>query len=271
MSTLAPAPAHALVPHRRVTPARVVRSEWIKFWSLRSTITTLAVAVALLVGVGLIAASVYTGQASTNPGQNGATDPVSASLTGMTFAQLAFGALGVLFMSGEYGTGQIRSTLSAVPKRLPVLWAKIAVFAGVVFTISLAAAAITFTAGQALIGDAGASWGDTGVIRAVIGTAVVLTGSGILGIALGALLRSTPAAITALFGVLFLLTGVVELLLPDSWSNVLQYLPSNVTSAITAVTHASGSLTPAAGLAVFLGYLAAVTGGAAWRLKRSDV
>ena len=55
--------------------------------------------------------------------------PVDASLAGTTFAQLAFGTLGVLFMASEYSTGMIRSSLAAVPKRLPVLWGKIAVFA----------------------------------------------------------------------------------------------------------------------------------------------
>ncbi|GAA0905705.1 ABC transporter permease [Virgisporangium aurantiacum] len=264
-------------PPIRVTQARVTRSEWIKFWSLRSTVATMVVAAALLIGIGLLAASIFTGDTSTTttgapPGPgSGASDPVSASLAGVTFAQLVFGALGVLFMASEYGTGQIRSSLAAVPKRLPVLWAKITVFAAVVFTVAFAATAIAFTGGQAIIGDGGASWSDPGVARAVIGTAVVLTGSGILGIGLGSLLRSTPAAISTLFGVLFLLTGVAELLLPDGWSTALQYLPSNASSAFTAVTQQTDALTPWAGLAVFLGYLAAVIGAAAWRLKHSDV
>jgi hypothetical protein len=177
----------------------------------------------------------------------------------------------VLLIAGEYGTGAIRSSLTAVPKRLPVLWAKMAVFVAVVFVVALAAAAIAFTGGQAIIGDGGASWSDPGVARAVIGTAVVLTGSGVLGLGLGALLRSTPAAISTLFGVLFLLTGVAALLLPDSWSDAQQYLPANAASAFTAVTRSAGTLAPWTGLAVFVGYLAAVTAGAAWRLKRSDV
>jgi hypothetical protein len=270
MSTLALTPVHT---RRRVTQARVVKSEWIKFWSLRSTVATLAVGVFLLVGIGLLAASMFSdgGATAQGPGPAGPSDPVGASLAGTTFAQLAFGTLGVLLMAGEYGTGMIRSSMAAVPRRLPVLWAKIGVFAGVVFTVALAATAITFTAGQALIGDGGASWGDPGVARAVVGTAVVLTGSGILGIGLGALLRSTPTAITSLFGVMFLLSGVAQLLLPDSWSGVVEYLPSNASSALTAVTQASDALTPWAGLAVFAAYVATVVGAAALRLKRSDV
>lgn len=255
-------------PALKVTQARVMKSEWIKFWSLRSTVVTLVVSIAVFVGLGLIASSMVGG---TSDGRGpDLSDPVGASLAGVNLAQVAFATLGVLFMAGEYSTGMIRSSLSAVPKRLPVLWAKIAVFSGVVFVLALLAAAIAFTGGQAIAGDAGASWSDPGVARAVIGSAFVLTGTGVLGIGLGALLRSTPAAISTVFGVLFLLSGIAGLLLPDSWSTALEYLPSNAASSITAVTPSDGSLGPWAGLAVFVGYLAAVVAAAAWRLRHSD-
>ena len=269
MSTLAlkspPAPARL-----KVTQARVVRSEWIKFWSLRSTGVTLATAVALLIGIGLLAASTL-GSGATD-GAAGPVDlgPVDASLAGITFAQLAFGTLGVLFMASEYSTGMIRSSLTAVPKRLPVLWGKIAVFATVTFVIGLAASAIAFTGGQALIGDGAAAWSDAGVARAVIGSAVILAGSGVLGLALGALLRSTPAAISTLFGLMFLLSGVAQLLLPESLDDVVRYLPANAGSAFTSVTHGADALGPWVGLGVFVAYVAAMVVGGAWRLKRSD-
>jgi ABC-type transport system involved in multi-copper enzyme maturation permease subunit len=259
-------------PRKRVNQSRVVKSEWIKFWSVRSTWITLVVGVLLLVGFGLLASSMFgDGSDPGGPPGNEPTDPVSASLTGTNFAMLAFGTLGVLLMAGEYGTGMIRSSLTAVPKRLPVLWAKIAVFSAVVFTVALAGAAVVFTAGQAIIGDGGASWSDPGVARAVIGTAVVLTGSGLLGIGLGALMRSTPGAITTHFGVMFLLSGIAALLIPESWSDVVQYLPQSAASAFTEVTQQEGDLSPWAGLTVFAGYVAALLGAAAWRLKRSDV
>ena len=256
----------------RVTQARVIRSEWIKFWSLRSTAVTLATAVALLVGIGLLAASMLDSGATGGPGPGpGELGPIDASLAGLTFAQLAFGTLGVLFMASEYSTGMIRSSLTAVPKRLPVLWGKILVFAAVVFVIGLAASAIAFTGGQALIGDGEAYGSDPGVARAVIGSAVILAGSGVLGLALGALLRSTPAAISTLFGAMFLLSGVAQLLLPTSVrGDVVQFLPSNAGSAFTSVTQGADALGPWVGLGVFAGYVAAVVVGGAWRLKRSD-
>jgi ABC-2 type transport system permease protein len=268
----APLVAPATVSNLKVTQGRVIRSEWIKFWSLRSTLITLATAVALLIGIGLLASSMLNSGAATGPGpEPGELGPVDASLAGITFAQLAFGTLGVLFMASEYSTGMIRSSLTAVPKRLPVLWAKIAVFAVVVFVTGLAASAIAFTGGQALIGDGAASWSDTGVVRAVVGSAVILAGSGVLGLALGALLRSTPAAISTLFGAMFLLSGVAQLLLPDSWrDNVVQYLPSDAGSAFTSVSQGADALSPWVGLGVFVAYVAAVVVGGAWRLKRAD-
>jgi len=256
-------------PTLKVTQARVMKSEWIKFWSLRSTVITLAVSVAVFIGIGLLAASMIGSGDTNGPGAD-LSSPVDASLAGVGLAQLAFGTLGVLFMAGEYSTGMIRSSLAAVPRRLPVLWAKIAVFSAVVFVIALVAAAIAFTGGQAIAGDAGASWSDPGVARAVIGSAFVLTGSGVLGIGLGALLRSTPAAISTVFGVMFLLSGIAQLLLPDSWSSALQYFPSNAAGSITAVTTSDGTLGPWAGLTVFAGYLVAVVAAAAWRLRHSD-
>ncbi|MDP4500382.1 hypothetical protein [Nonomuraea turcica] len=107
--------------------------------------------------------------------------------------------------------------------------------------------------------------------RAVVGSAVVLAGSGVLGVALGGLLRSTPAAITTLFGVMFLLSGVASLLLPASWAEVTQYLPADAAAAFTAVSPGEGMLAPWGGLAVFVAYIAVTVIAAAWRLKRTDV
>jgi hypothetical protein len=263
--------AVTLAPHPelKVTQSRVMRSEWIKFWSLRSTTVTLAAAVTLFVGVGLLAASLSTDPGAPGGGPGGG--PVDTSLAGVNLGQLVLGTLGVLFMASEYTTGMIRSSLAAVPTRLPMLWAKVLVFTGVTFPLSLASAFVAFLGGQAIIGDGGASLSDPGVIRAVIGSAVYLTGAGLLGLGLGAVLRSTAAAISTFFGVMFLLQGVSVLLLPDSWQNTVgPYLPSEAGSAIGAVTQQADQLTPWGGLAVYLGYLAVIGAAAAWRLKHHD-
>jgi ABC-2 type transport system permease protein len=267
MSTLA---APRSIGRLRVTQSRVIHSEWIKFWSLRSAPITLIAAVVVYVGIGLLASQIFS-TGGQGPGPNGGgSSPVDISLAGSTFAMLVLGTLGVLLMSGEYSTGMIRSTLAAVPARLPVLWAKVAVFIAVVFPIMLAASFVAFLGGQALIGT-GASLSDPGVVGAIIGSAGYVTGVGVIGLLLGALLRSTPAAVSTLFGVMFLLEGIVQVLLPQSWrDNFGPYLPSAAGSAIGEVTKQAGHLAAGAGLAVFLGYLIALGMGAAWRLKRQD-
>jgi ABC-2 type transport system permease protein len=270
MTTLTAAPQHrADDPSRlRVTQRRVIRSEWIKFWSLRSTGITLAAAVVVFVGFGLLAAAISNGGGF---GADGPTNPIDISLGGVDVAQLVLGTLGVLFMAGEYSTGMIRSTLAAVPRRLPVLRAKAAVFGGVAFAATLVAALVAFLGGQAVLGSDGASLSDPGVFRALVGSAAFLTGAGLLGLALGALLRSTAVALSVFFGTMFLLPGVGMLLLPESWQqNLTPYFPSEAGAAIGAVTGQAGQLTPWAGLAVFAGYLAVVGGAAAWRLTRRD-
>jgi ABC-2 type transport system permease protein len=259
----------------RVTMPRVIKSEWIKFWSLRSTWITLVAAVVAFVGIGLLASSIgANGGAQPGPGGPGggqATDPTSLSLAGTTFAQLILGTLGVLLTATEYSTGMIRSTLAAVPRRLPVLWAKILVFVTVVFGVAMAASFAAFLGGQAVLGSSGVSLSDPGVLRAVVGTAAYLTGAGVLGLALGALLRSTAGAVTSVFGLLFVLPGISSLLLPDSWSDkITPYLPSNAGSAFTAVTQGADQLSAWAGLAVFAGYLVVAVIGAAARLKTRD-
>ncbi|RVX46204.1 hypothetical protein EDD27_9058 [Nonomuraea polychroma] len=98
----------------------------------------------------------------------------------------------------------------------------------------------------------------------------MLAGSGVLGVALGGLLRSTPAAITTMFGVMFLLSGFASLLLPASWADVIQYLPADAAGTFTAVATGDGALGPWGGLAVFASYIVATVIAAAWRLKRAD-
>ena len=253
----------------RVTQLRVIRSEWIKFWSLRSTVVTLAAAVLVFVGIGLLAASM---SASGNLDGDAPRNPIDLSLAGRDFAQLIVGTLGVLFMAGEYSTGMIRSSLTAVPRRVGVLWGKTVVFAGVTFSLMLVSALIAFLGGQQIMGDSGVLLSDPGAVRAILGSAGYLTGAGLLGLALGALLRSIPAAISIYFGAMFLLAGIAELLLPDSWrDNIGPYLPEAAGAAMGSVsTRGDNDLTSWAGLLVFLAYLAAVGGAAAWRLKRTD-
>ncbi|MGC0416484.1 ABC transporter permease [Embleya sp. AB8] len=282
MSTLTATPAPADVPAQpptrpvyKVTGRRVLRSEWAKLWSLRSTWITLALALVFLIAFGLIAAAQYESRFSSGRHMDGDfanSTAVSLSLFGTNFAQLALGVLGVLVAAGEYSTGMIRSTLVGVPRRLPVLWAKAAVFGVIALVLGLVGIFITFPIASHIVANTPAALGigDPGALRSLLGGALYLGLVGVIGVALGALLRSVAGGISVLVASLMLVPGLVSLL-PSSWhDHVKQFLPSEAGQSMFAVHHDAHTLTPTTGLLVFLGWAALVLVGAAWRLKRTD-
>ena len=269
-------PTRAGTPAYKVTGPRVLRAEWAKFWSLRSSWITLGVAVVLLIALGAIASAAYSPDATAQGGPpgpgSGDQDAVSLALLGVTFASLAVGVLGVLLSAGEYTTGMIRSTLTAVPRRLPVLWSKAAVIGPVILVLTTLGALAAFQLGTlGLDGEKIAlSLGDDGVLRSLAGAGLYLALVAVAGVALGMLLRSSAGAIAVLVGVLLILPGLASLL-PDSlYDNINPYFPSNAGSALYALHQSSDALSPAAGLAVFAGWVALTLAGAAWRLIKSD-
>ena len=258
---------------RAVTQWRVVVSEWVKLRSLRSTVWTLGAAVVALVTFGLLIAYVRTTQGVASPGPGlGSDDPTATALAGVTFGQLAIGVLGVLVVTSEYSTGMIRSTLTAVPRRLSVLVAKATVFAAVTFTVSLGSVLVAFFGAQAILerSDLQTTFGTDGVARAVVGAALYLTAVGLLGMALGWLLRSTAGAIAALVATL-MVVPVVFGLLPASWNETVgPYLPGNAGQAVMTVARDGSHLAPWVGFAVFCGYAAITLAVGALRLVRRD-
>lgn len=196
------------IPGMKVTQWRVVESEWTKFRSLRSTRITLLVIVVLTVGLGALISGVLASNWSTAPaGERARFNPIVISLSGVNIAQLAVGVLGVLLISGEYATGMIRASLTAVPKRLQVLWAKLAVFAAVVGVISVISAFAAFFLGQSLLSSQNiqASISSPNALRMVLGAGAYLILVGIIGMALGGLLRNTAAGISTLVALFFVI------------------------------------------------------------------
>jgi ABC-2 type transport system permease protein len=268
---------HAISAARTTTP-RVIRSEWIKMRTLRSTWLTIGGILFALVAFGLLSALTASGQVEVTDGQGGppafgGTDPVSTVLSGANFAVLVVAVLGAIVGAREYSTGMIRTTLAAVPKRLPVLWGKLATFVGVLAPVVLVGVLVSFFAGMAILdsgGAATASWSDDGVARAVLGTAVYLVGLGVIGVAVGILLRSTAGAIGTVIGAVLFVPTLASALLPDSWDGVLKYLPSNAGQAFTALTPSDSLLSSGAGMAVFAGWVVLAIAGAALTLNRRD-
>jgi ABC-2 type transport system permease protein len=180
--------------------------------------------------------------------------------------------LGVLLVTGEYATGTFRASFAAVPRRLPVLWAKAAVLAAAILAVAVPATLAAFLAGQSTLAaeDLDIGLGAPGVARAVLGAALYLAAVGLLGLGLGALLRGTAGATAALFGVLFGLQLLVELV-PDPWpERIARYLPVPAGSAVTSVAPGPESLGPWAGLGLLCGYVAVLLGLAAFLLRRRD-
>jgi ABC-2 type transport system permease protein len=254
-------------------PRRIVAGEWTKFGSLRSTWITAGVSVLLLIAIGLIAAASFGPDGpSGGPAAGRAEDAVSLALSGVAFASLAIGVLGVLFSAGEYTTGMIRSTLTAVPTRLPVIWAKSLIAGGITLVLMVVGAVVSFLLGSPLLqtGVTVLGLGDDGVLRSLAGAGVYLALVAVLGVGLGALVRSSAGGIAILVGSLLILPGLIGLL-PDSWSSdISPYLPSTAGQAVLTLHPGDGSLSPGAGLAVFAGYVAVVLAAAAFRLKKSD-
>ena len=253
-----------------VTGIRVLRSEWTKFRSVRSTWWSIAAAVGLTVGVGVL----LQWLAGAEP--NAAGDPeavASRSEIGNLLSQLTLGVLAVLLISGEYGTGMIRSSMAAVPRRLPVLVGKLGVFAAVLLPLTVASSLVAFVLGQVVWRAQGqdAVWfGDPAVTRIVLGSALALVVSGLFALAVGTLVRSTAAGITVVVGLFFVLPTLLQAM-PQRIAEAGRFLPSNAGGALWHATLSSRSMEPWNGFGLLCAYTAVLLLAAAWRLRRGDV
>jgi ABC-type transport system involved in multi-copper enzyme maturation permease subunit len=278
MSAIAtPQRSHAGAPRRpfagRVTQLSVIRSEWTKLWSLRSTRWSLLASLVAMAGLGPLIAAVQMGRWSQLSAHERLTyDSINTGVAGWHLAQLAIGVLGVLVISGEYSTGMIRSSLMAVPTRLPVLWGKILVYAAVAFVLMLVASLISFFGVQAIVTQHHVQHGigDPGALRTVIGGALYLTGLGVLCVGIGAILRNTAGGIATFVALLFVLPGISAILPSSIDDSVSKYLP--LSAGTTVASHSFDNpyhLGVWGGFALFCGYgLVAVALGALSLVRR---
>lgn len=211
----------------------VVRSEWIKLRTLRSTLWCFALIILLTVGFGfLLAATINTsdGPALDADAQN--SFAVSVATLGVNFTQLVAAVLGVLIISGEYTTGMIRSTFAAVPKRLPAFFAKVLVLAVSTFVVGLFSIVVTALVTIPLLASKGIEGNllDIHVMRALLGGAVYLTLIAVLAFGFGAALRSSAGGIATVLGLILVIPpvlSIVSALTKATWiHNVSVFLPS---------------------------------------------
>jgi ABC-2 type transport system permease protein len=263
----------ALPSDLKVTLPRVIRSEWLKFRSLRSSYVALGATMLGMVAFGgLFSAVTASRWTRMTVVEQAKVDPTGVSLRGFFLAQLVVGVLGVLVVTGEYSTGMIRASMSAAPTRLPVLWAKAVVFAGVTFVVTTVSSLGAYLIGQAFLSSQhiNTTLATPGVLRAVLGTGLYLTVVGLLGVALGWIVRHTAGAIGTVFGLLLVLPVLISAL-PDSWAtHIGPYLPSVAGQQLMELRSSPVNLAPWAGFAVFCGYVAVGIVVAAVLLRRRD-
>ncbi|MDD2817390.1 MAG: ABC transporter permease [Candidatus Nanopelagicales bacterium] len=267
---------HEIPAHAGLSFGRVLRSEFIKLRTLRSTWILLGSMLILFIAFGAIAALASTGQindAQGGPPRGFGLDPVTTVLTGAGFALLIMAVFGVLAGAREYGSGMIRTTLAFVPKRLPVLWAKVLMLVAFVLPVAILAGLGAFYLGMAVLsgaGEATVSLSDSTAQRVLIGLAGYITGMAVIGLALGIAMRSMPGAIATVIGGVLILPALLTSLLPESWRSVLKYLPSNAAAPFTEVTVRADLLALVPGICVFVGWVVLSIAVAAWLFARRD-
>ncbi|MFD4998446.1 ABC transporter permease [Streptomyces buecherae] len=190
------------IPIRPTHIGHALASEWTKIKSVRSTMWTLTVMVALVVGIGLLTAVGIAGGDTDLEGES----PLAFGFFGMLLGVLCVITLGVLVVSSEYSTGMIRTTLTACPSRSRVLAAKAIVFFALTFVVTLACTAVVGFIGDSMLsGNPGA--GETGGsawFKATVGVSLYVALLGLLALSVGSMLRHSAGAITIMIGVVLL-------------------------------------------------------------------
>jgi ABC-2 type transport system permease protein len=253
--------------------AAQMRSEWTKLRTVRSTMWTIAVTVVVGIGVSVLATGeVQVHWATMSPPTRAGFDPIQVSLTAAFFCQLVLGVLGVLVMSAEYGTGTIRATFSAAPRRPIVLAAKVVVFGLVALGVGEAVTFVSFLAGQAMLSSPvpHATLATPGALRAVVGTGLYLCVVALLGLGLASLLRHTAGAISAFVGVLLVLPIIVAALPSSLQNDITRFLPLQMGQAFMQAHPGPHVFAPWTGFFVLIGYCVAVLGFAVALLVRRD-
>lgn len=291
MTAIATAPPRGVTRARRmghVSFAHALRSEWIKFFTLRSTFWTLGLTV---VGMVLFALMMSSGASFVAEGGGDTTGYGATVATfGYLAGQITAAVLGVLIIAGEYSTGMIRSTMTAVPQRLPALFAKAAVLAVVTYVVAEIGVLASYLATLPVLSpyDLQADLSDPETLRVLFGAGLYVVGIALLAFGLGAILRSSAGAIAAILGIVLALPIVVMIAGTSlEWVNdIAPYFPAAAGEQILAVSGSSPgmggdpaaagaapapALTPWQGIGLLGAYVAAVMAAASLLLRRRDV
>ena len=275
------APARPAASGSGLSFAGIIRSEWIKLRSLRSTVWCYAIIVVITVGMGVLLASTFSSGGFGTAG--GVQLAVQVATISLSLSVLVASVLGALVITGEYGTGMIRSTFTAVPRRIPALLAKAIVFGlstfvvGLVSLLATAAATLPILAANGVDVEIGAEF-----LLPLVGGAGYLALMGVMSLAIGAIIRSSAGGIASSLGLILVvptIVGIFGLITQTPWLiDAANYLPSNAGSFMYSVPVGGGvdpltgatTLDPAIGFLVVAAWVAALLVLSAVLVKRRD-
>jgi hypothetical protein len=258
----------------RVRFQATAHSEWIKFRSLRSGPAALsATAVVVLLGAWLVSSGYRSGWAQMSPGDKASFDPVYTGLRGIELAQLFVGALGVMMVTGEYTSGLIRGTFIATPQRVQVLTMKALIFTSVVWAWCTAVSFAAFLISGSFLTSPvpHVVLGDPGVPTAVFGGGLYLAFVGLLGLFIGVLVRRTPAALAALFGILLVVPVAAGMVPGTIGARVAEVMPGAAGEQIWKLRHdGQYEMGPWVGFGLLVAYVAVTAAAALILVRRRD-
>lgn len=253
----------------RVTFGRLLRSEWIKLWSLRSTWWVLPITVVAQAGIAWMIA--YFGVRQFDESGMDYTVTAGDIVGGIQFAQLAICVLAVLAITGEYSTGMIRSTLSTSPTRTPALLAKGLVVVAVAFVTGVVGTLVSWAVTYPVLGEAHRV--DLGLEmnqRILLGAPLYLAAIALLAYAIGALLRHSAGALATVLGLLLVVESVFALIPWTFFEKISPYLPMSAGSQLVMSDNPDAVLGPWEGYGVLVAWGVVALAAAAVLLRRRD-
>ncbi|WP_153395091.1 ABC transporter permease subunit [Ornithinicoccus halotolerans] len=271
MTTLTyPAPPTETVRPSRQSFGQTLGAEWIKLWTVRST--WWSVVAMLVLGAGLT--TVVCAASAEWLASAEAQESAGSFITwGMMFAQIAAILLGTLVVTGEYGTGMVRSTFAATPRRGAVMAAKLTVLVATLSVAGTVTAVLGYLGGNYFLAaeGIGLSLEDEGVLRSLVGSGLYMAGLGLFAAAVGSLVRHTAGALSVVLALVFVV-GNMTMLLPGAWGEWLtKLMPGNAGSGVaTPVSFNPLLLDPWVGFAVFCGEVAVLLVAGYAVLQRRD-
>lgn len=263
-------------PVHQPTALDVVRSEWLKLRTVRSTFWTLAVTVVVMVGFSVLVSVLQVAtwdQLTAEEQQANPIDGASSALAGLSMAQLAVVVLGVMVISSEYSTGGIRSTFTAVPRRTRVVVAKAIVLGLSTLVVGTVASFAAFFVAQLILAtkDFEVGLGDPDVLRAVLGGGLYLAACALFGLGVGLIIRSTGGGVTISVAALFVLPPLTLLIPGDVGEEIQKFVTSNAGGNIATTGSSPDRLGPWVGYLVFTLWWVVLLGVGTWLVRRRDV